>query len=237
MATSSTIHPKSLWQALRPDWDSIETVLPHGKGLALDLGAGNGRHREVIEKAGYQWMGCDYKDDRGISIKADAHSLPFRNKTFDLIIFWQVMEYLHDPWQAMSEIRRVLKFGGIIIGSVSFLEPIHGRVFFNFSQYGLEEILRENGFSNILLSPGIGCFPLIRWTWVRQLTGNELLAKVALWVERIGIWGISIIFDVVSAVKYTLGSGDNFKRHWLREVMPFSYAGQITFRATKGDNP
>lgn len=211
MSISLNNRNRSLWQALRPDWDSIETVLPRGEGLALDVGAGNGRHKEVIEKAGYQWVGCDFAARAGIGIKADAHNLPFRNKTFDLIILWQVMEYLHDPWQAMSEIRRVLKFGGVVIGSVSFLEPMHGRVFFNFSQYGLEEILKGNGFSNILLSPGIGCFPLIRWTWVRQLTGSELLAKAGRWIERIVIWGVSIFFDMVSAMRYTLGSGNNYK--------------------------
>jgi SAM-dependent methyltransferase len=223
----------SLWQALRPDWDSIETVLLQGKGLALDLGAGNGRHKEVIENAGYQWIGCDFAEHSGISLRADAHNLPFLNNTFGLIVIWQAMEYLHNPYQVMSEIQRVLKPGGIIIGSVSFLEPMHGRVYFNFSQYGLEELLRQNGFCDIFLSPGIGCFPLICWTWIRQLTGSEFLAKIGLWVERLGIWGISIIFDKVSALKYRLGAGNNFKGHWLREVMPFSYAGQITFRATK----
>ena len=169
-------------------------------------------------------------------ILGDAHNLPFISNAFDLIILWQIMEYLRDPWQAMKEIHRVLKPRGVIIGSVSFLEPMHGKVFFNFSQYGIEEILKESRFTNILLSPGIGCFPLICWTWVRQLTGSELLAEVGLWVERIGIWGVCGILDLLSEMKHALGLGDNFKRHWIREIMPFSYAGQITFRATKGED-
>jgi SAM-dependent methyltransferase len=238
MDMSSDIRPKSLWQALMPDWDSIETVLPKGKGEALDIGAGTGRHRLPIEQAGYKWSGCDYQEKPENNVmKADAHGLPFSDDIFDLVNIWQVMEYLHDPWQAMAEIRRVLKPGGIIIGSVSFLEPMHGKVFFNFSQYGLEELLRRNGFTGILLSPGIGCFPLISWTWVRQLTGSDLLAKGALWIEKTGIWGLCMMIDVLSALKHRVGTGSNYKRRWLREVMPFSYAGQITFRATKGDNP
>jgi SAM-dependent methyltransferase len=237
MSRSSNIRSKALWHTLKPDWDSIETVLPDGKGEALDLGAGTGRHRMMIEQAGYKWSGCDYKaKPENDIIKADAHSLPFPDNIFDLVNIWQVMEYLHNPWQAMSEIRRVLKPGGIVIGSVSFLEPMHGKVFFNCSQYGLEEILRRNGFTDILLSPGIGCFSLIAWTWVRQLTGSELLAKWALWIERLCIWGLCTMLDILSAAKHAIGAGSNYKRRWLREVMPFSYAGQITFRATKGED-
>jgi SAM-dependent methyltransferase len=218
-----------------PDWDSIETVLPNGEGRALDIGAGTGRHRLPIEQAGYKWSGCDYqgKPENNI-IKADAHSLPFPDNVFDLVNIWQVMEYLHDPWKAMSEIQRVLKPGGIVIGSVSFLEPMQGHTYFYFSKNGLTTLLEKSGFTNIFLSPGIGCFPLICWTWMNQISGNCWLKKGALLSARIMVWTISIIFDILSAVKYSFGFGYNFKRQWLRETMPFNYAGQITFRAIKG---
>lgn len=228
---------KSLWQALMPDWDSIETVLPEGKGIALDIGAGTGRQRFSIEKAGYGWSGCDYQENPGKNIiKADAHNLPFPDNTFDLVNIWQVIEYLHDPWLAMSEIHRVLKPAGVIIGSVSYLEPMQGRTYFYFSKNGLTTLLDKSGFTNIYLSPGIGCFPLICWTWMNQISANYWLKKGALWSARITVWIVSIVFDILSAIKYSIGFGSNFKRQWLRETMPFNYAGQITFRATKCDN-
>ncbi|WP_312754575.1 class I SAM-dependent methyltransferase [Rummeliibacillus suwonensis] len=45
----------------------------------------------------------------------DAHSLPFRNNTFDLIILQQVIHHLRHPERAMMEIGRVLKKGGKIL--------------------------------------------------------------------------------------------------------------------------
>ena len=225
---------ETLWKALRPDWTSLDEVLPNGKGKALDIGAGSGRHRIAIEKAGYEWTGCDYAEERGPEvIKADARDLSFESNTFDLVVIWQVMEYLDDPWQAVAEIFRVLKPGGIVIGSASFLEPMHGRVYFNFSHYGLIKLLESKGFKDIFFWPGIGCFPLIGWTWVRQLTGSEQLAKCALWSMRIFFWGISFVFDRISALKHTLGFGYGSKGKWIREIAPYHFAGQITFRAIK----
>ena len=224
----------TLWKLLRPDWTSLEEVLPEGSGKALDIGAGNGRHRRIIEDAGYRWTGCDTAATRGDGvIEADAHHLPFDDNTFDLAVIWQVMEYLRDPWKAVEEISRVLTPGGILIGSASFLEPMHGRVYFNFSQYGLEEILKNSGFGEILLWPGIGCFPLISWTWVRQLTGSDTLARSALWGARVGVWGMSLVVRSLSSVRRLLRLGGGSKNRWLRETAPYHFAGQITFRATK----
>ena len=226
---------ESLWQILRPDWMSLQEILPHSGGKALDVGSGSGRNHAIIEKAGYKWVGCDTADYPGV-IKGDAHNLPFDRNIFDLVVIWQVMEYLDDPWQAIGEIFRVLKPGGMVIGSASFLEPMHGKVYFNFSQYGLEKILKTKGFKDILLLPGVGCFPLITWIWVRQLTGSEVLARCALQGARMCVWGISLIFDRMSAFMRILGSGYGSKSEWIRETAPYHFAGQIAFRASKRED-
>lgn len=48
-------------------------------------------------------------------ILADAHNLPFRNKSFDLVICYETLEHLAYPLKALNEIRRVLKNGGSAI--------------------------------------------------------------------------------------------------------------------------
>jgi SAM-dependent methyltransferase len=226
--------PESLWKALKPDWASIETVLPSGRGMALDLGAGTRRHRLQIERAGYCYVSCDYHKNDRIDLQADAHHLPFSDETLDLVNIWQVIEFFQDPWLALREIRRVLKPGGFIIGSVSYLEPMQGETYFYFSKNGLAEILQQSGFDDITILPGISCFPLISWTWMRQFSNNKRLMRGVLWCTRIGFWSISAVFDVLSAFKHSLGIGHNFMRRWLREVMPYRFAGQLTFRAIKG---
>ena len=57
-------------------------------------------------------------------IVADAHKLPFKNSTFDLIICTETLEHLIDPGQALLEMKRVLKKDGhaiISMDSGSFL--------------------------------------------------------------------------------------------------------------------
>lgn len=223
---------ESLWQSLRPDWTSLRDILTHGSGDALDVGSGHGRNRAIIEKAGYTWTGCDTTDYTDV-VKGDAHNLPFDEGAFDLVVIWQVIEYLEEPWRALKEIQRVLKPGGKVVGSASFLEPMHGKVYFNFSQYGLEKILLDCGFRDISLFPGIGCFPLIFWSYARQLTGSELPARFAIWTGRISIWMVSLIVDFFSSVRRTLGAGGGSKSRWMRDTAPFHYAGQISFRAVR----
>ena len=55
-------------------------------------------------------------------IQADAHLLPFLNDSFDGVLLNNVLEHLERPEDALSEIRRVLKKGGILVYSTCSLE-------------------------------------------------------------------------------------------------------------------
>ncbi len=46
---------------------------------------------------------------------ADAHKLPFKANSFDLVICYEVIEHLVDPPKALQEIKRVLKKNGLAI--------------------------------------------------------------------------------------------------------------------------
>lgn len=58
--------------------------------------------------------------------QADIYDLPFDNVLFDSVIVCFVLEHLHDPPQALKELKRVLKKGGRII----VIEGDHGSTFF-----------------------------------------------------------------------------------------------------------
>lgn len=45
-------------------------------------------------------------------ILADAHNLPFKNNSFDLIICYETIEHIIDPLKALKEMRRVLRNDG-----------------------------------------------------------------------------------------------------------------------------
>jgi len=51
-------------------------------------------------------------------MEADLEQLPFENDSFDLIIITEVIEHFPDPLKLLSELKRVLKTGGVILGTV-----------------------------------------------------------------------------------------------------------------------
>lgn len=77
--------------------------LPKG-ATGIDL---NPRHLERAKK---------YVPDARLMI-GDAEKLEFPNETFSAVVCTEVLEHLVHPQKALSEIRRVLKPGGRLIGS------------------------------------------------------------------------------------------------------------------------
>lgn len=46
---------------------------------------------------------------------ADAHKLPFKNNSFDLVVCYETIEHLTSPKKALKEVRRVMKDNGTAI--------------------------------------------------------------------------------------------------------------------------
>lgn len=62
-------------------------------------------------------------------VKMDIHEIPFAENVFDFVLCNHVLEHVRDDIQAMREIRRVLKPGGIAILQVPFFRPIPDQTF------------------------------------------------------------------------------------------------------------
>jgi len=58
--------------------------------------------------------------------QADIYNLPFENELFDGILVCFVLEHLSNPEQALDELKRVLKKGGLLM----VIEGDHGSTFF-----------------------------------------------------------------------------------------------------------
>ena len=55
---------------------------------------------------------------KGHWVDVDSEDLPFDDRTFDVVVFSEVMEHLRFPEKALCEIARVLRKNGTLIGSV-----------------------------------------------------------------------------------------------------------------------
>ena len=112
--------------------------------LALDLGCGKGEYQPVFEALGYQYVGIDVTG-QGPTLLADAHALPFQDASFDVGFSMAVLEHVHNPFLALSEVFRVLKPGGVFLGVASFGEPFHAS-YFHASPWGIASLMHASGF-------------------------------------------------------------------------------------------
>lgn len=109
---------------------------------------------KAIEYAKKQYPHIDFKI-------ASANKLPFKDSSFDLILFYETIEHVEDPVECLKEIKRVLKKDGTLIlamdsGSMLFRtvwfvwEKTFGRVWQEahlhpFTHTELEELIKESG--------------------------------------------------------------------------------------------
>lgn len=116
------------------------------ESVCLDLGCGSGEYRQALEGVGYNWIGCDYSNEKA-PILADAHSLPFADKSFDFVVSLAVLEHLQYPSVALREVYRTMKPGATFLGSVTYLAPFHDSAsYFNMTHEGLYSSLLDAGF-------------------------------------------------------------------------------------------
>ncbi len=94
---------------------------------------------------GLRYAGVDYTSPKA-NILADAHALPFSDASFEFVISYAVLEHLHNPYMAVSEVARVLAPQGLFFGAVSQGEPFHDS-YFHHTPFGVLALLQASGFT------------------------------------------------------------------------------------------
>ena len=90
-------------------------------GRLLDIGCGYGFFLKLAQEAGWEAIGLElnqqavaYAKDR-LQVNAllgDPRHFHFPDASFDLVTFWNVLDYVPDPLELLEEVHRVLKAGG-----------------------------------------------------------------------------------------------------------------------------
>ena len=82
-----------------------------------------------------------------------THSIPFAEKSIDLVLSMAVLEHIQYPFIYSKEVHRILKTNGTFIGSVAFLEGFHSNSYYHHTHYGTYNTLSTSGFKDITLFP------------------------------------------------------------------------------------
>jgi SAM-dependent methyltransferase len=130
---------------------TLSTHLPPAgpNDVLFDLGCGDtqvGAH--LARQRGYEYVGGDIYG-RDASALVDAHALPFASESIAACCTFAVLEHVRVPQLVAAELRRVLRPGGVLIGSVAFLEPYHAGSHFHHTHLGTHEALSVAGFEQI----------------------------------------------------------------------------------------
>jgi SAM-dependent methyltransferase len=122
-----------------------------GAGRILDLGCGPGNLLDYLAPHG-ETFGSDFSLDalrfcagRGVRrlFRADFHSLPLRDQSFDLVTCIDVLEHLEDDRRAIGELVRILRPGGLLVVSVPafmFLWGEHDTIYGHHRRYTTGQI-------------------------------------------------------------------------------------------------
>lgn len=139
--------------------DVLEVACGSGQGLGY-LAA---RARRVVGgdyTAGLLWLAQGHYGPRIPLVQLDAHRLPFRDQSFDVVVFYEAIYYLARPDQFLAESRRVLRGQGVVLICSVNKEwsdfnpsPLSARYF---SARELGELLEWQGFGVELY----GAFPV-----------------------------------------------------------------------------
>jgi SAM-dependent methyltransferase len=138
----------------------------------LDLGCGTGNSLAPLKRnlTKVQWFGLDIADSLEVRNRRraspalctyDGTQIPMRSDSIDLVYSRQVFEHVRHPEQLLSEVFRIIRPGGVFIGSTSHLEPFHSRSYWNYTPYGFSILLQSAGFQGIEVRPGIDGLTLI----------------------------------------------------------------------------
>lgn len=111
-------------------------------GLFMDLGCGlvDSLYDNVLYVEVYPSLTAD------VIVPADC-DYPFVSEAFDGIGCFAVFEHVKYPWKVASEIKRMLKPGGMAFIDWPFLQPVHGYPshYYNATRQGLELLFSDAG--------------------------------------------------------------------------------------------
>ncbi|WP_067726340.1 class I SAM-dependent methyltransferase [Oceanobacillus damuensis] len=132
----------------------------------LDIGCGDGYGTTKLYQSGFQVTGIDLSEEmirlantrrkeRNISfMQGDVNEIPFEDNYFDAVMAINVLEWVENPLQAINELKRVVKDGGIICAGV--LGPTAGP--------------RENSYGRLVGEKAI-CNTMMPWEF-RKLAAD-----------------------------------------------------------------
>ena len=166
----NTFIPQFIKDVLDPENYSIRRFVQEmsktvkNSDRVLDAGGGSCPYKKFFSHAHYESTDFEKIFDKSSLHKHDflcnLEHIPKENNTYDAILNTQVLEHVPDPLAVLKEFHRVLKLKGRLFLTAPQGWGIHGAPyhFFNFTNYGLQNLFEKAGFTVVFIRPRGGFF-------------------------------------------------------------------------------
>ena len=135
---------RQMSNAILRNWCAAVTGRVLSIGSAADSDKEGRTYREYFVNA-FSYLTSDTEGVIGCDRALDVRRLDLEDGSFDCLFVSGVLEHVDDIHAAISECRRVLAPGGVLLVGVPFVQEIHRapQDFWRFTEYGLRWLLRS----------------------------------------------------------------------------------------------
>lgn len=169
--------------------------------VILNIGAG-GETTSWLRQKGLKFKELDIdpklKPDYLLSVE-NMHLIP--NRSIDVIFLMEVLHHVQNPFKAVSEIKRILKNDGLVIGSTAFVFPICDAPYdyFRYTKYGIINLFKK---FNCLKLVARNSYPETVYVILLRLfiigTKKEKIFSVLLFPFYILLLPVMMILNIIS---------------------------------------
>lgn len=138
---------------------SVEADLDYFAGKAIiDLGCGDQYIRNPFERRGATYRGIDIDE-----CNLETQDIPVPSSSYDIAVSLALVEHLIDPGNFLTEVKRILKPGGLLwmstpdiaaCGAKFWNDPTHMHPY---TRSSFRMLLKMNGFTDVLITPNYRC--------------------------------------------------------------------------------
>ena len=144
---------------------------------SAEIGSGT----DELYSSDIELVGTDIYLSSYVNFVADAHYLPFKNKSFDGVFIQAVLEHVVDPQLVVSEIHRVLTTDGVVYAETPFMQQVHEGAY-DFTRYTVlgHRYLFKN-FDRLDAGGLDGVGVVLAWSFrsfIHAVTRSRLMAKL-----------------------------------------------------------
>ncbi len=148
----------------------------------LNIGAGGEVQRRLAVHH-ISSLSIDIDPARGPDLVVDVQQMDVLGEaSFTTVFCLEVLEHVPNPQAAVAEIQRVLRPGGLLIGSTPFLLGIHEHPhdYYRYTRFGLLHLFRN--FECLQLSERTGYFQAIHVLCLRVFTVGTPRQRLLAWL-------------------------------------------------------